>query len=208
MNKKSSKLLKRKSIRLKNFDYSSQGLYFITICVHNRVCLLGDIINGKMVLNDAGRMINELYLKTPRQFKNTTLDEYQIMPNHLHGIIVITGEMDNPPVGATLVVARLDQAGIKPDSRAGIKPAPTENKIITLGNIIGAFKSLTTHKYINCVKTKNWKPFYKRLWQRNYYEHIIRNENDLNEIREYIKNNPQMWDRDRDNPAKSGIANK
>ena len=84
-------LPQRKSIRLKNFDYSSKGLYFITICIHNRLCLLGDIINGKMVLNNAGRMINQWYLKIPHRFKNITLDTYQIMPNHLHGIIVIIG---------------------------------------------------------------------------------------------------------------------
>ena len=82
-------LPQRKSIRLRNFDYSSQGLYFITICIHNHLCLLGDIVNGKMVLNDAGKMIKKWLMKIPEHFKNTTLDEYQIMPNHLHIIIVI-----------------------------------------------------------------------------------------------------------------------
>ena len=193
-------LPQRKSIRLRNFDYSSQGLYFITICIHNHLCLLGDIVNGKMVLNDAGKMIKKWLMKIPERFKNTTLDEYQIMPNHLHGIIVITGQMDNSPVGAGFMPAR--KSGFMParSNRATTRVAPTGGNTITLGNIIGAFKSLTTHEYINGVKNKKWQPFNKRLWQRNYYEHIIRNENDLNEIREYIKNNPQMWDRDRNNP--------
>jgi len=110
------------------------------------------------------------------------LDTFQIMPNHIHMIIHI--------VGATLVVA--------PSIRAGIKPAPTT----TLGNIIGAFKSLTAHEYIMGVKNNGWKSFDKRLWQRNYYEHIIRNESDLNKIREYIKNNPLFWLKDVNNPTK------
>ena len=205
-------LPQRKSIRLRNFDYSSQGLYFITICIHNRLCLLGDIINGKMILNNAGRMINQWYLKTPYRFKNTTLDEYQIMPNHLHGIVIITGN------GRTHGSAPTDNKTNHVAIPVGVDPCVDPNNPCanpkqyrqqqTLFKTIRWFKTMATNNYIRNVKTKNWKPFNKRLFQRNYFEHIIRNENDLNEIREYIKNNPQTWDRNRNNPAKSGLANK
>ena len=196
MNKKSSKLLKRKSIRLKNFDYSSQGLYFITICVHNRVCLLGDISNidnpvgaihespdsaihesPVMVLNKYGMIVKKHWQSLPNRFP-ILLDKYIIMPNHIHGIIHIINRAH--------------------------RDAPLRgHKRSVLSQCVGYFK-MNTAKQINILnKTPG-----QHLFQRNFYEHIIRNENDLNEIREYIKNNPQMWDRDRDNPAKSGIANK
>jgi REP element-mobilizing transposase RayT len=189
-------LPQRKSIRLKNYNYASKGFYFVTICTQNRKCLFGNIVDKKMVLNDVGRMVKYIWQLLPNRYA-MELDAFQIMPNHIHSIVQIT-------VGATLVVARSMRAGIKPELRAGIKPelragikpAPTA----TLGNIIGAFKSLTTHKYINGVKNNNWPRFNKRLWQRNFYEHIIRNENDLNRIRKYIKNNPKTWDRDKNNP--------
>ena len=171
----------RHSIRLKKYDYSRSGLYFVTICTQNRECLFGNVVDGKMVLNNIGNMIEKWWNKIQERFDAVELDKYQIMPNHIHMIIHI--------VGATLVVA--------PSPRAGIKPAPTT---VTLGDIIGAFKSLTTHEYIMGVKNNGWKPFNKRLWQRNYYEHIIRTENDLNKIRMYISENPDIWDRDRNNP--------
>jgi putative transposase len=180
-------LPQRRSIRLRDWDYSSRGYYFVTICTQNRECLFGKSIDGKMILNDIGKMIQKHWLEIPSRFTNVILDEYQIMPNHLHGIIQI--------VGATLVVARTPnmRAGIKP-KRAGIKPAPT------LGDIIGTFKSLTTHEYINGVKNNGWKKFNRRLWQRNYYEHIIRNEKELDKTQEYIQINPIIWKRDRNNP--------
>ena len=173
----------RQSIRLKNYDYSKSGLYFVTICTENRECLFGDVVDGKMVLNNTGNMVEKWWIKIPERFNTVGLGTFQIMPNHIHMIIHI--------VGATLVVA--PTLVVAQSSRAGIKPAPT------LGDIIGAFKSLTTHEYVMGVKNNRWKPFDKRLWQRNYYEHIIRTENDLNKIQEYIKTNPQIWDRDRNN---------
>ena len=180
----------RQSIRLKNYDYAQSGLYFVTICTQNRECLFGDIIDGKMVLNNVGNMIEKWWNIIPERFNMTKLDTFQIMPNHLHGIIVI--ESNN--VGAGFIPA-LPAHG----KRATTRVAPT----ITLGDIIGAFKSLTTHEYVVGVKNNGWKPFDKRLWQRNYYEHVIRNEFDLNKIRKYIVNNPSIWDRDRNNPCKS-----
>lgn len=168
----------RHSIRLKNYDYSKSGLYYVTICTENRECLFGDIVDGKMVLNNIGNMIEKWWNKIPKRFNMAKLDVFQIMPNHIHMIIHIVGAGFIPAHG----------------ERATTRVAPT-----TLGDIIGAFKSLTTHEYITGVKNNGWKPFDKRLWQRNYYEHIIRSENDLNKIRDYILENPNMWYRDRNN---------
>ncbi len=131
-------------------------------------------------------MIQKWCNKIPNKF-NVILDENQIMPNHIHMIIRI--------VGAGFMPARDERATTRVGATTRVAPTT-----VTLGDIIGAFKSLTTYEYIMGVKNNGWKPFDKRLWQRNYYEHIIRTENDLNKIHEYIKTNPQMWERDRNNP--------
>ena len=168
----------RQSIRLKNYDYSKSGLYFVTVCTQNRECLFGDVIDEKMILNEFGKIIDNVFKLLLNRHEQIKLDVYQIMPNHINMVIQI--------VGAGFMPAR--------DERATTRVAPT------LGDIIGAFKSLTTHEYILNVKNNGWKPFDIRLWQRNYYEHIIRSKTDLDKIREYIRTNPQMWDRDRNNP--------
>ncbi|HBI00485.1 MAG TPA: transposase [Anaerolineae bacterium] len=182
----------RRSIRLKDYEYSQAGAYYVTINMQNRECLFGEIVNNEMILNEAGMMVIEQWLALLERFTNIELDVYQIMPNHFHGIIAII-----EPVGATLVVAQNMDAQNFVDSRnsrAGTRPAPT------LGDMIGAFKSITTNEYIKGVDNKNWQQFYKRLWQRNYYEHVIRDEKDLNRIRDYIQSNPMNWDEDEENP--------
>ena len=118
-----------------------------------------------MRLNEAGKMIDNEWRKIPERFENVKLNEYIIMPNHFHAII----EQGKPQEG-------------KPQ---GISP--------TVGDIVGAFKSITTNEYIKKVKSNHWEPFNKRLWQRNYWEHIIRNEKSDQEISEYIISNPQNW---------------
>jgi len=205
VDKKSPKLPKRKSIRLPKWDYSQSGYYFITICTQKQKCLFGKIIDGKIVLDDIGEMIQKWLMKIPERFKNTTLNEYQIMPNHLHIIIVINEN------GRTHGSAPTGENNNHINNSVGVDPCVDPKQYRqqqTLFKTIRWFKTMATNNYIRNVKNKNWKPFNKYLFQKNYYEHIIRNENDLNEIREYIKNNPQTWDRDRNNPAKSGIANK
>ncbi len=172
----------RRSIRLKDYDYSQTGAYYVTINVQNRECLFGKIVNYEMEFNDAGKMIEEQWNVLLERFPGLELDAYQIMPNHFHGIVV---------VGAAFMAA-LD-TNIS-ENRADTRPAPT------LGDIIGAFKSITTHEYILGVDNKNWPRFYKRLWQRNYYEHIVRDEADLERIRDYIQSNPADWDEDEENP--------
>lgn len=173
----------RRSIRLKGFNYSSDGAYFVTICTQDREMLFGDINNGKMVLNDIGKMVNYYWFQIPVKFPSIELGQSQIMPNHIHGIIFICrGGPMCPP----------NESGLTRRSTPTINP--------TLGTIIQWFKTMTTNNYINNVKNLNWVPFDKRVWQRNYYEHIIRNEKDLNKISKYILNNPLIWYRDRNNP--------
>ena len=172
----------RRSIRLKEYDYSQAGAYYVTIDVQNREGLFGEIVNYEMILSEAGKMIEEQWLALLERFSNIELDVYQVMPNHFHGIIVII----EPDMGA----------GIKHGARTS--PAPTRKP--ALGDIVGAFKSITTHEYIQGVDNKNWRQYYKRLWQRNYYEHVIRDEADLNRIRDYIQSNPANWDEDEENP--------
>jgi REP element-mobilizing transposase RayT len=171
----------RRSIRLKGYDYSQAGAYFITLCTQDRACLFGKVVNGEMRLNDAGRMVLAEWNRLPERFPQVVLDAFVVMPNHVHGILVITDPAPTvgATVGATLVVAP------------------------TVGNIIGAFKSRVTVEYIRGVKTSGWPPFRGRLWQRNYYEHIIRNERALNAIRQYIMENPRRWHRDREKEARS-----
>ena len=190
------KIHHRRSIRLKGYDYAQAGLYFITICCQRRGNPLwlpfGDIVNGEMQLNDAGRMVENEWLKLPERFKNVELHEYVVMPNHFHAILEI--------VGATLVVAQNDddaQPGQpQPGQPQGIAPTGTQ-KNKTVGDMVGAFQSIVTVEYIRGVKTLGWQPFDGKLWQRNYWEHIIRNEQSYQNISEYIINNPAKWNDDK-----------
>jgi putative transposase len=182
-----SKKHRRRSIRLKDYDYSQSGLYFITICSQDRRCLFGEIADGVMILNDAGQMIREQWSILPNRFNSIELHEFIVMPNHFHGIVELVSEQT---VGAPLVGALVERHQM--GQPQGIAPtAPEINP--TIGDVIGAFKSLTTNEYIAGVKQKNWSPFNKKLWQRNYYEHIIRSEQSYLEIAEYIQNNPLKW---------------
>ncbi|MDP2911700.1 MAG: transposase [Candidatus Omnitrophota bacterium] len=169
---------RRKHNRLQRYDYSQDGYYFVTICTHHRIEWFGKIENDLMVLNEYGKIVKKQWLLLQEQYSYIKLDEFTVMPNHLHGIIEI--------VGAPLV-------GALNNDRAGTRPAPT------LGGIIGAFKSMTTNEDIRNVKTNNWPSFNRHLWQRSFYDHVIRNEKELKEIREYIVNNPKKWDLDAEN---------
>jgi putative transposase len=266
---------RRRSMRLKGYDYSQAGAYFVTICTQGRACLFGEVVDGEMRLNDAGRMVVAEWERLPALFSNVVLDAFVVMPNHIHGIVILTDPADDAtdgataigatisgattggattsgattrvapttagddatPVGAGLVPAQSGAglvpaqsgaglvpaqsgAGLVPaQSGAGLVPAPStpapstpaqsvpapstpdpSTPAPTLGDVIGAFKSRVTVEYIRGVKTFGWTPFDRRLWQRNYYEHIIRNEEALNRIRRYIVENPIRWAFDRENP--------
>ncbi len=164
----------RRSIRLRDYDYARAGAYFITVCAHNRECLFGEIIDGEIRLNAFGELAQFCWDDLPKHYPNVELDAFVIMPNHVHGIIVLT-----------------DSVG------AGLRPAPTTMKFKRHGltEIVRALKSFSARR-INESKSSQGT----QVWQRNYYEHIIRNERDLNTIREYIVNNPLKWELDEYNP--------
>ncbi len=168
---------------LKNYDYSKEGLYFITICTQNKECLFGEIIDGKMILNIAGEMIGKIYNELPNYFENIQINEYVIMPNHFHCIIEIVGV---PFMGTQIINNQIIN-----NNRVTTRVTPT------VGNIIGVFKSLSTNEYIKMVKNNELPNFDKRIWQRNYYENIIRNNEIHQKIIEYIENNPLIWQNDK-----------
>ena len=172
----------RHSIRLKEYDYSSEGLYFITVCAQDKKCMFGKIINGDMYLNEAGRMIQKWYLKTSAKFPDIECMEYIIMPNHFHCI------WHN--VGAAPCVCPNASNNNTP---CGILGDHTGSP---LHRVIQWFKTMTTNEYIRNINNNQWIPFNKRLWQRNYYEHLIRNQHSYEEISDYIITNPLRWEKD------------
>ncbi len=184
---------KRRSIRLRGYDYSRAGAYFVSICTKDRECLFGDVENQEMALNDAGRMVDKWYVELEKKFKDIRCDEFIIMPNHFHAIIQNIGPVT---VGADLCVCPV----VCPDDHRHGRPSG-EHIGSPLHRVIQWFKTMTTNEYIRGVKQYGWVPFPGRLWQRNYYEHILRNENEMSRIREYIRNNPAQWATDKDNPS-------
>ena len=199
----------RRSIRLPGYDYSQPGAYFVTICAKDRECLFGHIMNRKMVLNNAGQMVKTVWNELPKFYVRVSTDAFQIMPNHVHGIIVITRSDAVPSVGAgPRACPSMPACSFVAQPREDGQPrgvAPTEVKansggVLSLPDIVHRFKTMTTKRYSESVKQCGWPSFPGKLWQRNYYEHIIRNENNMARIREYITNNPARWDTDRENP--------
>ena len=163
--------------------------------MNDRRNLFGDIEDGRMILNDAGYMVQTVWGEIPKYYDGIDIDTFQIMPNHIHGIIIVgAGPRACPNDNKIINAKKVDKKG----QPQGV--APTS---LSLGDIVGRFKSLTTTKYIKGVTNNHWQPFNKHLWQRNYYEHIIRNDNDLTVIREYIVNNPARWEDDEYNVKKT-----
>ena len=172
----------RRSLRLVGFDYTQVGAYFITVCSYEKKCIFGEIVDGEMRLNDLGLVVQEEWWKTAVIRQEVELDAFQIMPNHLHGIVVITSKSDTT-VGAH-------------------SPAPLRRAPRSLGAIVAGFKSAAT-KRVNEGRRTPGHP----LWQCNYYEHVIRNEPDLDRIRRYIYytvTNPIKWAEDSLNPRNFG----
>ena len=165
---------KRQSIRLSGYDYSSPGAYFITICTHRHECLFGNIVAGKMGLNDAGRTDQACWNEIPDHFPQVSLDAFVVMPNHVHGIFFI--------VEAPIVRAK-DLSPLQTAQR----PRGTSK---TIGSVIRGFK-------IGVTKWVRKNTAIRKVWQRNYWEHIVRSEPKLNGLREYIRSNPVRWTLDR-----------
>ncbi len=177
----------RRSVRIPEYDYSQAGYYFVTVCTYQHECWLGEIVNQKMQLNTFGELVRKEWLRTQDIRSNVKLDCFVIMPNHLHGIVVIE---DNSVRNAGR--GTLQRAPTKKPPASEQFGNPTSNSIPT---IIRLFKSTTT-KQINSIRET---PGYS-FWQRNYYEHVIRNESELKRVREYIEANPARWDDDQENP--------
>ncbi|MFM7468128.1 MAG: transposase [Vampirovibrionales bacterium] len=182
----------RKTLRLPHYNYSQAGAYFVTFCTHHRECLLGHITKeGMMALNDAGYIVQATWYDLPNHYPTIALDAFVIMPNHVHCVIWIQNDAISY-VGDALVASR--HPDISNDSLSGTPQG------CPLHRIIGGFKSIVTVEYIKGVKTKQWKPLNGKLWQRDYYDHVIRKEDDLTRIREYIIHNPTQWALDENNP--------
>ena len=211
-----SGLPQRKSIRLKHYDYALAGAYFVTICTADKRCIFGRIVGEEMQLNELGRIVDTCWRQIPEHFQSVELDEFIIMPNHLHGIIIL---QDNTCRGAacsaretderrgTACSARVSSRGVARNAREmgerrGAACSTRETRPVTplmrprtLSTIIRSFKSAVS-KSAREQKQVGSEP----LWQRNFFERIIRNDDGLGKAREYIVTNPLRWHLDKENP--------
>lgn len=170
----------RKQNRLNDYDYSGNGYYFVTICIDGCSEWLGNIINDEMIINSYGAMCQQCWADLPNHYNNLAIDTYIVMPNHMHGILIIDS--------------------IK--QREGYKPSPTD-KLHSLSEIIRGFKTFSSKQINKIIKTKN-----KFKWQRSFYDHIIRDDKSLNNIRKYIVDNTATWEKDEHNikiPVGTGL---
>lgn len=185
----------RRSIRLQGYDYSQAGAYYVTIVTQGRECLFGEIIDVEMYINEYGEIVQKWWDEIPTHFPNTELGAFVIMPNHIHGIIFIIAERrgevlsphDNPN-------KNIQNPYLDVTSNQGGKTPPLHKP--TLGQIVAYFKYQST-KEMNHIETDK---AITKFWQRNYYEHIIRDDKDLQNKTDYIEANPMLWDEDDNNP--------
>lgn len=196
----------RRSIRLKGYDYSQAGAYFVTICVHQRECLLGNIVNGEMQLSRFGKIVSYTWQDLPKHYPHAVLDEFCIMPNHVHFVIVFTDDCRD----GSFRLSQVSLPACRDGSRGLTETSPITNILLTeaplpaqethpnarhpLSEVIRAFKSFSA-KRINALRKTTGDPF----WQKNYYERVIRNDREWNAIAWYILKNPLHWQLDRDN---------
>ncbi len=183
----------RQSIRLRDFDYTVGGAYFVTMCAWQRECLFGDVVDGGVRLNGIGEIVRDEWLRTPQIRTNVELDEFIVMPNHFHAILWIIADDD---VGATRWVAHERRPMTQTRATHRVAPTAAGPSSGSVGAIIGQFKSAAT-KRINTMRDNPGCP----IWQRNYYEHVIRGERDLHAIRQYVADNPMKWELDDNHPT-------
>ena len=198
------KIHHRRSIRLRGYDYTSPGMYYVTVCTADRRCVFGEIVDGQMHRNEWGDIAHEEWYRTAKLRPEVELDAFVVMPNHLHGIIKIgaiprTGD----PSGRPYLPGRPHDDNELPPGRPSGSPVRTAARrpahgpeAGSIGAIVGQVKSVV-RKRINRIPGAQRET----VWHRNYYEHVIRDEKDLFRIREYILNNPLTWSKDRENPA-------
>jgi putative transposase len=185
----------RRSIRVKGYDYSSEGAYYVTIVTQARECLFGEIIDGEMQFNEYGKIVQKRWDEIPIHFPNVELGAFVIMPNHVHGIIFITTERRSEVVSPqNNPNNNIQDAYMDETFTLGRETLPPRKP--TLGQIVAYFQYQST-KEMNRIETDN---AITKFWQRNYYEHIIRDEKDLQNKTDYIEANPSLWDKDNVNP--------
>jgi putative transposase len=191
----------RKSNRLQGYDYSQFGTYFITICVDDRKFQLGKNVDGKMILNEFGKIAHDYLTRITEKYTQTQLHEYVIMPNHIHAIIVIKNGLaihESPDLKKELSVGAIHESPlqtINEDKKRAIRESPLHSNLrrnMLLSKIVGWYK-MNSAKYINITMQTSGKSF----WQRDYYDHIIRNDSSFQTIADYIKSNPVNWKADR-----------
>lgn len=207
MNNYNPNIHHRRSIRMKGYDYSREGLYFITVNTEGRICLFGEI-DQEMILNDAGKIANECWMDIPKHFPNAVLHEHIVMPNHIHGIIELienvstyVGAENFLPLQSPNESLSIDVGNIQTRRNEFQKMIPH-----SIGSIVKGFKIGVTKWFRNnSVGVENFQPKNFRnpnfqsqwqIWQRNYYEHVIRNEQSYQRITNYIINNPKNWKQD------------
>ena len=205
----------RRSIRLQGYDYSQEGLYFITICTHEKERRFGSVQDHKMILNPYGMIADSQWQLLPNRFPNIDIGPFIIMPNHIHGIIIVRATLavahDSPnphdAVRATLAVAHdspnphdavratlaVAHDARDPRATATNEQGATARVAPTIGRIVGAYKSLVVHYCMKYIDENNTGITMGKMWQRNFYEHIIRDERSYERISRYIKNNPGKW---------------
>ncbi|HET9176744.1 MAG TPA: hypothetical protein VFQ24_00120 [Terriglobia bacterium] len=201
----------RRSIRLRGYDYAGGGAYFVTICTQARKCLFGEIVEGSMILNEVGRFVQRVWHGLPQRFGSVVLDAFQMMPNHLHAIFVLPGLGLEPAIavatGAPVIQPSGVGAGLDPPTRTvgvglalprarqAVPLQHTTPRRTSMGDVVGAFKSISTIALNQLGSRPGARPL-----QKNFYEHIIRDVGELEMIRDYIAHNPQHWLEDPENP--------
>jgi putative transposase len=198
----------RRSLRLKGYDYATTGAYFVTVCTQNRACLFGEVVDDAVRLNEYGDIVLMCWEEIPTHFANVALDAFVVMPNHVHGIMMLTAGMHAAPV--TPVASVVPVIPVVPIGAQHVAPLPARKPHAnvqpgSLGAIVRAFKSAVTQR-INAARRRGAaccaspSALTSSVWQRNYYEHVIRNEQSLHRLWEYIRDNPARWADDEENP--------
>ena len=186
---------RRKIIRLKEYDYSSSGAYFVTICTHNKENVFGKIVDGEVHLSDVGEIAHKCWIEIPNHFYYVNSDVHVIMPNHVHSIIIINKKEDIPGDNFTRKDIQLNVPTEKIKINVSAISAKISPRQGTLSVIVRTYKAAVTTE----CRRYGYSNF---LWQSRFYEHIIRDERDYRNIQEYIPNNPLQWSFDKENPLR------
>lgn len=184
----------RRSVRLRDYDYTQPGAYFVTICAADKQCVFGSVNDGHVTLNNSGRSVEECWLAIPQHFPLARLDAHIVMPNHLHGVIVISHELVNPDLRGEAFVREISE--YQQTEEQMLRPYALDNHPLgtvpgSVGAIVQNFKSVSTRKINKASGGAGVS-----VWQRNYYEHVIRDQRSLDDVRQYILANPWNWPQD------------